>query len=91
MSRVRINDPLNGVWLPRDKRDANHWATPTHPDHKSIHGDNYEKWLATQLGAIGPGPAFLGKLAVLKAGIKDGTFPVKIVEPKDDHWDGDSK
>ncbi|MFC6632791.1 AHH domain-containing protein [Microbulbifer taiwanensis] len=88
MTGVRINDPKNGIWLSDPKNSKGHWATPDSPSHKSIHGTNYEVWLVAQLGRIPAGRVFEAKLRALKSKMKDGTYPVKIEQPKDSQWDG---
>lgn len=87
-SNVRINDPRNGVWLPSQKKDDGHWATPKRPNHKAIHGDNYEKWIGVQLQNIEIGNAFRSKLSDIKTGIRNGTHPVKVIQSKDEMWNG---
>jgi hypothetical protein len=88
MTGIRINDSVNGVWLSDKKNSKGHWATPKSPTHKSIHGTNYEVWLIRQLGGSPAGRVFEAKLKALKSKIKNGTYPIKIEQPKDNHWDG---
>lgn len=89
-SGIRINDPKNGAWLPIPKNSKGHWATPDAPSHKSVHGVNYEVWISKQLRLTPAGDMFTKRLALLKTGIKNGTYPVKIEEAKDPNWDGRS-
>lgn len=90
LSGVRINDPVNGVWLPDAKKDKGHWATPEAPVHKSIHGTNYQTWLTARLSRIPAGPIFKAKLNTIKVNISNGTYPVKIEQAKDASWNGKS-
>lgn len=88
LSNIRINDSKNGLWLSEPKESKGHWATPDSPAHKTIHGTNYEVWIVAQLGRIPAGKIFEAKLRSLKHKMKDGTYPVKIEQPKDSEWDG---
>ncbi|MFT7562016.1 MAG: hypothetical protein ACI93R_003950 [Flavobacteriales bacterium] len=88
MAGIRINDPRNGLWLSDPKNSKGHWATPESPTHKSVHGTNYEVWLVRQLGRLPAGKVFEAKLRALKNKMKNGTYPVKIEQPKDSEWNG---
>lgn len=86
---VGINDPFNGVWLPRNKADRGHWATPKAPAHKEIHRFNYETWIVSKFAnSTLPKSAFLANLRGVKQVLKYGGFPDKIVAPKDANWSG---
>lgn len=39
---VRINDPDNGVWLPKFKRHTPHWSMPEAKAHLQYHTEEYE-------------------------------------------------
>lgn len=39
---IRINDPDNGVWLPRSKKFTPHWSMPQAPAHLQCHTNEYE-------------------------------------------------
>lgn len=41
---IRINDPDNGVWLPRYKKHTPHWSMPESKGHLEYHTKNYERW-----------------------------------------------
>lgn len=88
LSGIRINDPKNGVWLPKGKKNETHWATPERPNHGALHGKNYEKWLTVELNTKIHGKPFENQLNKIKSGIKTGLYNVKIVEPKDESWNG---
>lgn len=86
---VGINDPFNGVWLPRNKEDRGHCATPKAPAHKEIHRFNYETWIVSKFAiSTLPKQAFLANLRGVKQVLKYGGFPDKIVAPKDANWSG---
>lgn len=39
---IRINDPDNGVWLPRARQFTPHWSMPQAPAHLQCHTNEYE-------------------------------------------------
>lgn len=87
---IGINDPVNGVWLPRDKASAGHWATPNSPAHKDIHRYNYESWISSRLGGPAlPESSVRGRLRDIKHALTFGGYPSKIVEKKDAQWTGE--
>ncbi|MGR5271334.1 AHH domain-containing protein [Vibrio alginolyticus] len=86
---IGINDPTNGVWLPRRKSDKGHWATPKAPAHKDIHRFNYETWIVTAIGThIQDAHTIKNKLRHVKVSIKNGTHPPQILKSKDPSWNG---
>ncbi len=46
---VRINDPDNGVWLPRFKSHTPHWAMPDSKGHLQYHTHGYETWVRRKI------------------------------------------
>lgn len=46
---VRINDPDNGVWLPRFKSHTPHWSMPDSKGHLQYHTHGYESWVFKKL------------------------------------------
>lgn len=88
---IGINDPINGVWLPRNKDDKGHWATPEAPAHKEIHRFNYETWIVRQFGM-----SRLSELQVrnrlhdVKLRLTYGNYPAMVMAPKDKNWDGEN-
>lgn len=89
MHRIGINDPVNGVWLPRTKADKGHWATPASPAHKEIHRFNYETWIIRQLRAVATAQQFSNRLRDIKTKLRFGGYPSSIVEPKNPNWSGE--
>ncbi len=86
---IGINDPINGVWLPRNKKDKGHLTTPKAPAHKVIHRFNYETWISYNLGSVDiPEHVFRNRLKAIKHGLKYGGYPLKIIEKKDKNWIG---
>lgn len=46
---IRVDDPDNGMWMPRRTKDTPHWAFPKCPPHSRIHRFNYYFWIQSQL------------------------------------------
>ena len=46
---IRINDPDNGVWLPRYARHTPHWSMPDSKGHLEYHTEGYESWVLKKL------------------------------------------
>ena len=89
MHKIGINDPINGVWLPRKKADKGHWATPLAPSHKEIHSYNYETWISRHFGARNLNEAQLRlKLRDIKYQLENGGYALEITAPKDAKWNG---
>lgn len=87
---IGINDPRNGVWLPREYKDKGHWATPGAPAHKEIHRYNYETWIVSKFAIPGISKRVLiDRLRECKTVLKYGGYPPEIVKPKDTEWSGD--
>jgi hypothetical protein len=85
---VRINDPDNGVWMPRHIADKGHWAMPSAPAHSQIHTHNYENWVNTTVqGATGEG-MLRARLRHVRTLLRDGNQPVQVTQPPDKDWKG---
>lgn len=90
MHQIGINDPTNGVWLPRRKADKGHWASPSAPAHKEIHGYNYETWIWRRFAALPLNEARLRlRLRDTKYQLKNGGYASSIAAPKDTKWNGE--
>lgn len=86
---IGINDPRNGVWLPREYKDKGHWATPGAPAHKEIHRYNYETWIIGKFAVPEISKRVLiDRLRECKTMLKYGGYPPEIVMPKDTEWTG---
>ncbi|WP_105103579.1 AHH domain-containing protein [Microbulbifer pacificus] len=84
---IGINDPINGVWLPRKYEHKGHWATPKAPAHKEIHRYNYETWIADIFSLPGLTELTItSRLREVKTMLKFGGYPEKITMPKDAQW-----
>lgn len=85
---VRINDPDNGVWMIRYKRDKGHWSMPTTNSHLEIHTHNYEGWINRSLQLASSEWGLRMKLNDIRLLLKTGNQPKQVTMPPDDAWDG---
>ncbi|MCO1334869.1 AHH domain-containing protein [Microbulbifer sp. OS29] len=83
---IRINDPDNGVWLPRTKSDKGHWSMPSAPAHSEIHTFNYESWVSFLIGSIEDEFMIRAALLRIRSLLRDGKQPQKVTEKKDVNW-----
>ncbi|MCG3727573.1 AHH domain-containing protein [Vibrio cincinnatiensis] len=82
-----INDPLNGVWLPRNVKDKGHWSYPNAEAHKKVHRYNYETWIVTNLSSDALGKdVFLNRLRSIKIKLKTSTYPEGMMATKNPNW-----
>lgn len=85
---IRINDPDNGVWLPRTKKDKGHWAMPSAPAHAEIHTHNYELWIAANITDGGSEAMLRARLQRLRFLLRDGRQPERVTQRPDSSWSG---
>lgn len=83
---IRINDPDNGVWLPRTKADKRHWSMPNAPAHSEIHTFNYETWVNFLLGTLENENAIRAALVRIRSLLRDGKQPQQVTAKKDPNW-----
>jgi|TARA_Y100001934_G_scaffold283626_1_gene404938 hypothetical protein len=88
LNNVRINDPDNGVWMPRTEADRGHWAMPKAVPHSRIHTHNYERWIHGQIEHLQSELEIRGKLQILRAHLKNGTQPPQVTQKPDKAWSG---
>ncbi|MCX2834475.1 AHH domain-containing protein [Microbulbifer thermotolerans] len=88
LAGIGIQDPQNGVYLPRDKAHKGHWSAPKAPAHKEIHRYNYETWIFAKFSEPLPTIAFEAALLMVKTQLKTGEHPKEILKPKDPAWNG---
>lgn len=86
--RIRINDPDNGTWMPRDIKDKGHWSMPHCPAHSEIHGHNYETWVFALTQAAMNEKTFKATLTRIRNLLRDGRQPKEVTQPKKSDWDG---
>lgn len=83
---IRINDPDNGVWLPRTKADKGHWSMPKSPAHAEIHTFNYETWVNHLLGPLEGEETIRAALILIRTLLRDGKQPQQVTAKKDVNW-----
>jgi len=77
---VRINDPLNGAWMPRYIEHKGHPAMPLANAHAEIHTYNYEHWVHGETHHIMNEQAFKNRLKELRCQLRDGAQPDYVTE-----------
>lgn len=88
MFDIRINDPINGMWLIRRRRDKGHWSMPAANSHSEIHTHNYERWVYFSTLSSGNEQIFRANLLKVRLLLEAGTQPAKVTMPPDNSWDG---
>lgn len=83
---IRINDPDNGVWMPRTIADKGHWSMPKAPAHSQIHTFNYETWVNFLVGSLEGEDTIRRALVRIRAMLRDGRQPDKVTARKDPSW-----
>ena len=78
---VRINDPDNGVWMPRHKKDKGHWAMPNAMAHSEIHTHNYERWAFERIETSSGEKDLRAKLINVRSKLRDGNQPDYVSQP----------
>ncbi|WP_444997761.1 AHH domain-containing protein [Aliikangiella sp. IMCC44359] len=83
--KVRIDDPHNGCWLPRDWEDRKYMPNYLRNGvpHKRIHHREYYLWLATRLNQniVKTPEQLINVLRLLRKALQSGAVP-KSVMPK---------
>lgn len=79
-NNIRINDPDNGVWMPRHKADKGHWAMPHAAAHSEIHTFNYERWIHGQVRYSLSEQQMRGQLMAIRAILRDGRQPHNVTK-----------
>lgn len=87
-SDIRINDPANGVWMVRRRRDKGHWSMPDSNSHSEIHTKNYEVWIFKNTVGINDEARMRAALLRLRLLLEAGKQPDKVTMPPDYSWDG---
>jgi hypothetical protein len=83
---IRINDPDNGVWMPRTKADKGHWSMPSAPAHSEIHTFNYETWINFLLSTLEGEEVIRSALVRIRILLRDGNQPKQVTATKDPNW-----
>ncbi|HSX49545.1 MAG TPA: AHH domain-containing protein [Cellvibrio sp.] len=80
---MRIDDPHNGCWLPRDWADRAHM--PNHlrkaVPHRRIHSDNYYRWLSGRinLAAVKSPERLIFELRFARRCLEAGSVPPNVM------------
>jgi hypothetical protein len=85
---IRINDPDNGTWLVRKKKDVPHWSMPKSLGHLQYHTYNYETWVYESLRVWQSENAVRHRLRLMGRMLQEGNQPKQVTMPPDDTWDG---
>jgi hypothetical protein len=85
---VRINDPDNGVWMPRTKADKGHWAMPSAAAHSQIHTHNYETWVNASVQDVSGEAMLRARLVRVRSLLRDGKQPQQVTQKPDAKWNG---
>jgi hypothetical protein len=83
---IRINDPSNGVWMPRTKADRGHWSMPGAPAHSEIHTFNYETWINFLLAPLEGEEVIRAALMRIRCLLRDGKQPKQVTAKKNANW-----
>ena len=75
---IRINDPDNGVWMPREDKDIGHWAMPKCPPHLRIHTKNYERWVYRSIRYLSSELELRTQLWSIREDLKYGKQPLEV-------------
>lgn len=82
--KLRIDDPNNGVWLPRRTADTGQNPYPRAVPHSRIHRQNYYDWLNESLLHIRDLSTFITTLNVIENMLLTANFPKKVMLVKGD-------
>jgi hypothetical protein len=80
--RIRIDEPDNGCWLPRNTAATPHPAFPKAVPHSRIHRYNYFFWLRFRLSNIRQPNVFRKDLQLIGQHLQEGTFPDYVMLKK---------
>lgn len=97
--KLRIDDPNNGVWLPKRTADTGENPYPRAVPHSRIHRQNYYDWLNESLLHIRDLDTLTTTLNVIESMLLSAEFPKKVMltkgdkraslaEYQDPFWDG---
>lgn len=83
--KLRINDPANGVWLPRRTQDTGQKPYERAVPHSRIHRQNYYDWLNEKLLHIRTLDQFTETLSIIEDLLLTSQFPKKVMLIKGDN------
>lgn len=88
MCDIRINDPANGAWMLRRRKDKGHWSMPAAKSHSEVHTHNYEKWVFHNTNMAMNEITMRASLRRLRLLLETGKQPDKVTMPPDNEWNG---
>ena len=74
---IRINDPDNGCWLPKTKKDTPHWTMPDALSHRQNHTKYYELGVSRVVISQRTESAIRSKLRYIAKLLQSNKFPTK--------------
>jgi len=80
--RIRVDDPDNGMWMPRRSKDTPHWAFPACPPHSRIHRYNYYFWVRSHLLHLADEMLFRKTLQLMAKQLHEGHYPDYVMMRK---------
>lgn len=72
---IRINDPSNGVWLPKYAKHTPHWSMPDSLGHLQYHTENYETWVLKKVRAKSGEAPLREELKMIGKMLQENTLP----------------
>jgi hypothetical protein len=89
LASIRINDPDNGVWLVRNKKDIPHRSMPNSKAHLQYHTHNYERWVNRQtLRHFASEGRMRMQLRLMGQMLEENNVPPEVGQPPDYEWGG---
>ncbi len=85
---IRINDPVNGMWIVRRRREKGHWSMPDAKSHSEIHTHNYERWIFFNTISSHNEQMLRASLLRIRLLLESGKQPAKVTMPPDNDWNG---
>ena len=80
--KIRIDDPDNGCWLPKNTAATPHPEFPKAVPHSRIHRFNYYFWLRHRLGSIRKSTLFRKDLEIIAKHLHERSFPEYVMLKK---------
>ncbi|NRD75652.1 AHH domain-containing protein [Shewanella sp. VB17] len=75
--KIRIDDPVNGVWLPNFVRNVPHDKMPKAPAHRTVHTIQYYLNLDEVLVDVNSKEGLVDILSKIRSRLVEGRFPYK--------------
>ena len=74
---IRINDPSNGVWLPRYAKHTPHWSMPESKGHLEYHTEGYESWVLKKVRGKSGEFAIRNELKLIGQMLQENNLPLE--------------